>query len=104
MQSARTGGGQANADLTSKLGVTARHKSGHFLMAHAHVIKARACPVQGAHQTADAVTGIAEDALNAPVREAAYDKIDHCVSHAYLPLLIFRCTIECVSGTVVRRL
>jgi hypothetical protein len=69
MQRAGPRGGHADANLASELGMRRGHERSHFLVAHAHVVEAVAGAPHRAHQAVDAVAGVAEDALDAPVAQ-----------------------------------
>src|SRR6185437_5617711 len=84
MDCARARRGQTDADFASELGVATGHEGGHFLMPHAHVVKAIRGAPHRTHDAVDAVTGVAKDPADAPVRETLEDEIADGVTHALL--------------------
>src|SRR5581483_9700227 len=81
MNGARSARRETKTDLASEFRVCARHESGHFLMAHLHVINRVARAINRADQSVDAVTGISVDAPDTPLRETVDDKIANSVAH-----------------------
>ena len=70
MDRAGPGGGIAKADLAGEFGVSRRHEGGHLLVPDLDVLQIVFGLLQRHVQAADAVAGIAIDALKAPFLQA----------------------------------
>jgi hypothetical protein len=78
MNRARTGSGEAHADFAGKFRVATRHERGHFFVARLDKFNFmigffRA--FERAHNSVDAIAGIAEDAPDAPLMKSLDQKI-----------------------------
>ena len=91
MRCARTRRRHADADLTGEFCVRRGHEGGHFLMPRLDEFKLAVGPAQRADQSIDAVAGVAEDRMDAPLMKAVPEEIAHCLAHACLSDLL---TIE----------
>ena len=67
---ARPGGGHATAHLTGELGVPARHERGHHLVSRLDELRVAVRPVESPPHAVDAVAGVSEDAVDAPLAQA----------------------------------
>ena len=78
---ARPGGGEADADVASELGVAARHEGGELLVGGLDELDAVNL-VEAAEDAVDPVAGIAVDALDAVVGKALEDVLADGAAHA----------------------
>src|SRR5213075_2419491 len=78
---ARAGGGDAHAHLTGELRLAARHEGRHLLVADLDQLRVAAGAVEGAEEGVDPVTGVAVDAVDAPLAEALEREIGNELGH-----------------------
>ena len=72
MDCAGAAGGEADADFAGEFGVGAGHEGGHFLVADLDEAWIIFGALESAHDSVDAIAGIAVDAVDAP----AFESID----------------------------
>jgi hypothetical protein len=80
---AGAGGGEADAGLAGELGVRAGHEGRHLFVADLDESHGLVRPVDGAHDSVDAVARIAVDALHAPLAEALDEEVGCGLCHGY---------------------
>ena len=71
----RAGGGQAHTDLIRELRVAAGHERGHLLVADLDEPRVAVGAVERAEKAVDAVAGIPEQTVDAPLAEALQNEI-----------------------------
>jgi hypothetical protein len=64
-----------------KLGMRRRHEGRHLFVARLNELRAIAGTTERAHDAVDAIAGVAEDPLDAPLRQALYQEIADGVCH-----------------------
>ena len=74
----------AKPDLAGELGVRGRHEGGHLLMPHLDVLHFVLGPFQRHVEAADAIAGIAVDALQAPLVQPVPDELADVHRHRKL--------------------
>ncbi len=87
----RAGAGRrvAKADLAGEFGMRGSHEGGHFFVAHLDVFHDVLGLLQGHIETADAVSGIAIDALQSPLRQSMPNEFADILGHCIYPNLRF---------------
>src|SRR5690606_35941790 len=88
MKRTRPGCSKANTDLAGELGVASGHKGRHLLMSYPHIVKAIFCSAQSAHDAVNAIAGITENPLNAPVTQTLQHEVCNRVCHHCSPRLM----------------
>ena len=82
----RSGSSQADARLTGELRVRARHERGHLFVPDLHEPRLVAQRLEARHDSVDAVAGITEDPLHAPLAQPPYYVLaDRLCHRATLP-------------------
>ncbi len=84
VRSARSRGGEADAQLAGEFGVGARHEGGHLLVANLDELDLAVRPVERLDHPVDAVSGVAEDLAHAPGVQAFDDEISNGLAHVRL--------------------
>ena len=84
MDCAGTGSGKADADFSGEFCVRRCHEGGHFLVAHLDEFGIVLRPVQGADETVDAISGVAEYAVHTPLAETLPQEIANSIRHVRL--------------------
>src|SRR5579871_1197214 len=81
MNGARTGGSQADADLSGELGMSTSHEGGHLLVTHLDEVEFVFCPIQSSDQSIDAVTGVSKHSPYTPLRKSFPEKVRNGRTH-----------------------